>query len=108
MQKVWFVVVSCGLFAGQASAETLYDFACCPNDDCQTSGIDQVTQQADGWHVASLDEVISFDDPRIRVSSDGQFHVCTRSIAIPGLSWSQVDQLSGARTLKCLYIPATS
>ena len=108
MQKVWFVVVSCWLSAAEASAETLYDFACCPNDDCKNSGADQITRQANGWHVAGLDQVIGFDDPRIRISRDGQFHVCTRSTATPEMSWSLVDQLSGERTLKCLYIPAMS
>lgn len=108
MQKHIFVLIACWLGAGATNAQELYDFACCPNDDCQMSEIGQVTVAIDGWEIADLDEIILFDDPRIRTSRDGQFHICTRSTATPDLTQSQVSRLNGARTLKCLYVPAMS
>lgn len=108
MQKHIFVLIAYCLATEAASAEELYDFACCPNDDCQISELDQVTIAPDGWEIADLNELIPFGDPRIRTSRDGQFHICTRSTATPDLTQSHIGSLNGARTLKCLYVPAMS
>jgi hypothetical protein len=70
MQKYIFVLVAVCLGAAEARAEELYDFACCPNDDCRSSEIDQVTPTLEGWNVSGLDEVIRFGDSRIRTSRD--------------------------------------
>lgn len=108
MKNTAFVLLSIQLQISPASAQELYDFSCCPNDDCQSAQNNAVTVTSDGYHVESLDIVIASDDPRIKASRDGNFHICTRSTATPNLSQSAIDALGNQRTVKCLYVPAMS
>lgn len=108
MQNRVFVICLWVLGGGSAQAQDLYDFACCPNDDCRSAEVGHVEHAADGYHIAGLKEVIGFDDPRIRTSRDQRYHICTRSTATPNMVQTQVEQLGAARTLKCLYVPAMS
>jgi hypothetical protein len=108
MQKS--IVVLCAVFglAGPVGAQDLYDYDCCPKADCHSAVLDRVTMTLEGYHVDSLDTVVAQDDPRIRPSRDGRFHICTRSKATPDMSDTSVGALMGKRVLKCLYVPTSS
>ena len=101
-----FVICFALIATGPAGATGLYDFGCCPNDDCQSVDPATISQVAGGYLVRDLQEVVAADDPRIRISRDGRYHLCTRSRATPDLSEAQVAGLTGQRRVKCLYIPA--
>ena len=105
--KVTALVICTALTAiPAAQADELYDFVCCPRDNCESVASNSVSQVADGYLVHSLQEVVATGDPRIRISRDGRYHLCTRSRATPEMSGAQVAALAGQRQVKCLYVPA--
>ena len=93
---------------GQGIADELYDFDCFPDDDRQVIDTGAVILLAAGYYGTELDELVRFDDPRVRMSRDGQYHVCTRTSATPDLSPTEINQIRGTRVVKCLYVPSMS
>lgn len=70
--------------AHQAPSGWSYEPFCCGGQDC--APVSGVTATPFGWHVAG--EFIAYNDPRIRRSQDGSFHLCR-----------------SARGTHCLYVP---
>lgn len=103
-----FAICFLAVSIGQGAAEELYDFDCCPNDDCKVQDASAVLLQAEGYYLPELDVLIRFGDPRLHVSRDGRYHICTRTLATPDLSQTVIDNIGGERVLKCLYVPANS
>jgi hypothetical protein len=108
MEKLGIVMIALLVQSAPGMTAELYDFACCPNDDCHSAQSDTVALTPNGYHVESLNIIVPPDDSRIRVSKDGQFHICTRSTATPDMSQTIVERNVKRRILKCLYVPATS
>lgn len=96
------LILALALIATPAFSHSWYDTACCSGKDCTPVGIGIVTPSRDGWHISirpgdhplvtfNIDEIIPFDDPRIRDSQDLNAHVCIHPYY---------------HTLQCVYVPA--
>lgn len=73
-----------------------YPYSCCSGMDCRevdtaTSPV-AVTETPEGYAFSTSDEVIPYNDPRIKESPDGLFHWCT------------VAGEDSSRTI-CLFVP---
>lgn len=88
-------------WAGTANGHSWYDVACCSGYDCHVVPTAAVTATPSGWRVRldrgmhpfadrGIDEVVPYDDSRLRESRDGEFHACISA---------------HSRTLLCLYVP---
>lgn len=90
------------LLAGPALAHSWYDYACCSERDCRlenitTAGITiehEVNRRIGGWFVTSTNELIPFDDKRIKISLDTGTHLCLMPSGVKGIF-----------KVRCLYLP---
>lgn len=69
-----------------------YPYQCCSDRDCQPVHGTKITEGPDGYVVQDTGEIIGYQDPRLKNSPDGEFHLC----AVPG------NAKSGAI---CLFVP---
>lgn len=72
-----------------------YPYNCCSDNDCRpvTSGPNGVVRETTaGYVIAASNEVIPYSDPRVKVSPDQDFHLCT------------VAGLEDSRAL-CIFVP---
>lgn len=73
-----------------AKAHSWYSWACCHDRDCHPVASDAVRETDRGYEV--IGQVIPYNDPRIQVSQDAQFHICQPH----------------PPEIRCLYVPARS
>lgn len=71
-----------------------YPYQCCSDRDCQPVH-GEISEGPDGYVVKDTGEIIGYQDPRLRYSPDGEFHLC----AVPGKSKSNAI---------CLFVPPRS
>ena len=96
---VFLTVVSSHAYGHQAAASNkvpmgwAYGFECCSMKDCKDMPAGEITSTPQGWRVNSTEEVIPYNDKRIKKSQDENFHRC----AIAG-------NFESKRSL-CLYVP---
>lgn len=87
-------------FATPAAAHSWYASSCCSGRDCAPILMQQVSVDPGGWHIrlragdhpfvsTDLDELIPYDDGRIKKSEDGDFHICINS----------------SQRILCVYVP---
>ena len=100
---VCIIALAClPVLAHNAPSGWAYDPTCCSGYDCAPAPAGSVKATPEGWRViiqpgehpmvegVPLDEVVPFNDPRILLSGDDQFHAC----------------VSGYRqAILCLYVP---
>lgn len=79
--------------AHEASTGWQYGWDCCSITDCFQEEDANVQEQYDGFHIVSTDEIIAYNDKRVRQSKDQFFHRCTR-----------FGDESAKRSI-CLYVP---
>jgi hypothetical protein len=71
-----------------------YDFECCSEKDCRQTVLNEVERRDDGWFVVPTNELIPFNDKRIRRSRDPLLHLCCGK------------ELNGICVkVRCLYVP---
>lgn len=80
---------------GVADVPTWYDQQCCQENDCYQVALGEVKWTEQGWFIVATQELIQFDDKRIRQSMDGTVHRC----GIPNPYLPQIEW----RT-RCLYV----
>lgn len=79
---------------------------------CGTDHVNEVASEVDvrpnpvGFYVASLGEQISDRDPRIILSTDDEFYLCTRTAATPDMDASKALLLMQERMVKYLFVPS--
>lgn len=88
------VLVLLGIGIGLARAHTTasgweYDQWCCNHLDCRQLADNDVDEVNGGWYVKSIDVLVPYKHPEIRVSGDAHFHVCE----LP------------KGTVRCFYVP---
>lgn len=71
-----------------------YPYQCCSDRDCQPVHGTEVTEGPDGYLIEETGEVLGYSDPRLKVSPDGEFHLC----AAPGKRSAAI----------CLFVPPRS
>jgi hypothetical protein len=69
-----------------------YPLSCCSNFDCKRVANGSVKERPEGYEI-STGEIVGYEDKRIRMSPDGEFHWCAHQ--------SGVD---AGRTI-CLFVP---
>ncbi len=89
--QVWnaarvFLSVHLGLFVGMcflvkadahsAPSGWFYPYECCSDRDCQPVHGTAVRERPEGYLVQKTGEIIGYGDPRLKVSPDGDFHLC--------------------------------
>lgn len=76
----------------QAPTGWEYPFACCANFDCKQVQSSEVIEGASGYEIRKTHELIPMTDPKVKMSPDGRFHLCS------------VGGLDDSRTI-CLFVP---
>jgi hypothetical protein len=78
---------------------------------CGAAHLNEVASQEDvrpnpaGYFVTSLAEQVSEGDPRIVLSYDPDFHLCTQSAGTPNMDTSQALRFLGKRKVLYLFVP---
>lgn len=76
-----FIVLLCGLpatvFAHYAPSGWEYPSSCCSNLDCREVGQTAISERPQGYTVEATGEVVPYNDKRLRISPDGEYHWCS-------------------------------
>lgn len=88
------VSVSYPSSAHMAPSGWTYPSQCCSDRDCKLVHGRAITEGPDGYVIEGTGEVLSYTDPRLRNSPDGEFHVCKT----PGSKSNAI----------CLFVPPRS
>jgi hypothetical protein len=72
-----------------------YPFACCSGYDCREIASKAISERPEGYVIQGTGEVVTYNDKRIRLSPDGEFH------------WCSVAGANDGRTI-CLFVPPRS
>ena len=81
--------------AHMAPSGWVYPLQCCSNRDCRPVHGTGVAEGPEGYVLEETGETIGYQDPRLRDSPDGEFHLCV------------VGKQASARTI-CLFVPPRS
>ena len=103
---LWYILV--GLAAPASHAQSAISPDCCPERDCRVGLASEVVATSNGYHIVDLDVVVSADDPRVRMSTDSRFYICSRPDIAPSLPASLFTLSLETPILKCLLVPAMS
>ena len=109
--KTLSVGLSLALIATAALAHSWYEHECCSGQDCAPVPAGVVTVTPRGVHVrvepgqhplamVLTEEFLALDDSRVRLSRDGEDHVCLS----PG--WYDAEIAPGPSMILCVYIAA--
>lgn len=88
-----------------ATADTRIERFCGSGHINEMASVDDVKSNPDGYFVASLDEQVSEGDPRIILTNDSGFHLCTRRHTTPEMDANDVYRHDGNQTVKFLFVP---
>jgi hypothetical protein len=94
--------------SSSADPDLRYTRLCGPHHVNEAASAGDVHANADGFYVASLSEQLRPDDPRILVTTDDAFYLCTRSAATPAMDATTAILLMRERTVKHLFVPYTA
>ncbi|KUM24232.1 hypothetical protein AU467_07435 [Mesorhizobium loti] len=103
------LIVALALFSTAqpaASADSRIVKLCGPNHVNEAASTDDVRPNPDGYYVASLREQVSTGDPRILLTSNDDFYLCTRPAATPDMDATKALLLMKERVVKYLFVPA--
>lgn len=103
--KAFALILALSTVAGTAQAQSMIDELCGHDHINETTGLDDVTSNPDGFYVRSLQTQLSFGDPRIVRAVGGAFHVCTRSAATPDMDSAGAFNLKTLHVVKYLLVP---
>jgi len=71
----------------------------------EMASVDDVKPNPDGYFVMSLVEQVSEGDPRIILTNEDDFYLCTRQFATPDMSANDIFRLRKNRQVKFLFVP---
>jgi hypothetical protein len=63
-------------YAHSAPSGWFYPYQCCSDRDCQPVHGTAIKEGPEGYVVEKTGEVIGYHDPRLKISPDGDFHLC--------------------------------
>lgn len=99
MKRVALVVALCCGLAAPAAGHSWYDRDCCDDRDCRPATPQEVKVTPEGFLVTvtlfgkTESKFFPKNDPKVRMSQDGRFHVCVANYGTAVFSWY------------CLYVP---
>ena len=94
-----------GLGASASYAQDFSSSECNSRQDCQVEISNGVVVTDTGYHIVRLNNEVGADAPRVWITSDGQFHVCSRGDPTPNMPPDKFDLLSKTPALTCFLIP---
>ena len=100
-----FAFVLAATLATGASADSRINRFCGNGHENEITSLDDVKPNPDGYYVVSLFEQVSKGDPRIILTNDPGFHLCTRQTATPGMSANDVYRLDKTGEVEFLFVP---
>ena len=98
-----FALLSTGALAAQADSGIAR--LCGAAHVNEVASADDVVAYPAGFYVASLKQQVSLGDPRIMLTTNDAFYLCTRPAATPGMDAANATLRLGERTLKYLFVP---
>jgi hypothetical protein len=105
MKPTIIIALAAFIAAGTANADSRIERFCGPDHENEVASPWDVQPNPDGYYVVSLSEQVGDGDPRIILTNDPVFHLCTRTIATPEMSATEVHSLGGARMVDYLFVP---
>lgn len=111
LRRYWVVLAIAGAFfvlllgiamaheARTVAGQTLgwkYSYACCSDKDCKPVAAGEIRETPEGYLLIKTGELVGYQDPRVKESPDGTFHVC------------QVAGDFEAGRILCIYAPPRS
>jgi len=78
---------------------------CGPDHVNEAVSADDVRANPAGFYVSSLGEQVSLGDPRIVLTTDDDFYLCTRTAATPGMDATKATLLIKERAVQYLFVP---
>jgi hypothetical protein len=78
---------------------------CGPDHVNEAVSADDVRANPAGFYVSSLREQVSLGDPRIVLTTDDDFYLCTRTAATPGMDATKATLLIKERAVQYLFVP---
>lgn len=108
MKRTGLVIALTLLSAGALAAQADSDIAklCGPAHVNEVASADDVLAYPAGYYVASLKEQVSLGDPRIMLTSNDEFYLCTRPAATPDMDTTKAMLLMQERIVKYLFVSA--
>jgi hypothetical protein len=103
--KMLFIAVAAAAPLATAGADSRIVQLCGQDHVNEAVSATDVRANPDGFYVASLAEQVSLGDPRIIMTTDDDFHLCTRSAATPEMDATKAILLMRERTVKYLFVP---
>jgi hypothetical protein len=107
MKRTRPIIALALLLAAQtvANADSRVARFCGPAHVNEVASADDVFAYPAGYYVASLKEQVSLGDPRIMLTTNDEFYLCTRPAATPDMDTSKALLLMRERTVKYLFVP---
>lgn len=109
MKRTSFIIaLSLVLAAPTASmADSRIAKLCGPDHANEVASGNDIRPNPVGFFVASLAEQVGDRDPRVILTTDDVFYLCTQAAATPAMDTSNAMGLSNKRRVKYLLVPGT-
>lgn len=65
------------------SVHMFYDPECCENEHCHQVPCEEISDTKSGWVWHPLGAAINFDRSKLKISPDGNCHVCVSAATVP-------------------------
>ncbi len=88
-----------------ANADSRIERFCGSGHVNEMTSVNDVTSNPDGYFVVSLGEQVSEGDPRIILTNNSGFHLCTRQGTTPGMDANDIYRQEGNARVKFLFVP---
>lgn len=107
MKRTKFIIALAVLLAAQtaAKADSRTAKLCGPDHVNEVASRGDVHPNPDGFYVTSLREQVSEGDPRLILSTNDEFYLCTRPAATPDMDTTKALLLMHERTVRYLFVP---
>lgn len=108
MKRTSIIIALSVLFAMPmaAKADPRISKLCGPDHLNEVASEVDVSPNPVGFYVTSLQEQVSDRDPRIILSTEDKFYLCTRTAATPDMDAAKALLLMQERTVKYLSVPS--
>ncbi|MCV2865884.1 hypothetical protein [Defluviimonas sp. WL0075] len=93
------------MLPGVAHADSRIERFCGAGHQNEVATQEAVKPNPAGYYVVPLREQVDEGDPRIILTNDQDFHLCTRPVATPNMSANDAYLQSGKREVKFLFVP---